>query len=103
MRRRGIYFNIEEVHTKQKDKTERVKGLTQWMAAEAFYINTNQQELCREFDQFGKTSNIHIFDAIAYGPEVWRPGYMPGTRMNIEAHTGSLPEDMDPETGYGTI
>lgn len=101
---RGIRFKIEPVYTKNRSKTDRVMGLSQYMSADKFYINEAQDELLSEWKRIGKSRNIHIFDAIAYGPEVWRRGYYPGQRDLIDLPTGDQDlSDRDPETGYSVI
>lgn len=103
MPRRGIYFHVESVKTKERLKDERILGLSTYMASEQFYINQQQTELDREIDQFGKTKNIHILDALGYGPEVWRPGFAPGTRSAVHDQDVAVNADIDPETGYSVI
>lgn len=104
--RRNIRFHITPVYTKQRSKDDRILGLSQYMTAEKFYINETQEELLAEWKRVGKSRNVHIFDAIAYGPEVWRPGLPPGQHAIInrtEESESHLPEGIDPETGYSTI
>lgn len=79
-------------------------GLSHYMTAEKFYINDTQSDLLDEWKRVGKSRNVHIFDAIAYGPEVWRFGYAPGQRDIIDTPTGEQDlSDRDPETGYSRI
>lgn len=101
---RGIRFHVEPVYTKQRSKDDRIMGLAQYMSANKFFVNEAQSELLEEWRRVGKSRNVHIFDAIAYGPEVWRFGYAPGQRDIIESPSGE--QDMsgrDPETGYSVI
>src|SRR5215203_817415 len=104
MLNRGVRFHIEPVYTKKREKDLRISGLSNYMSAEQFYINEAQTDLDEEVRVWGKSKNIHILDALAYGPEVWRPGYMPGAREEID----KLQEDVavsnqDIETGYSAI
>lgn len=104
MSQRGIRFHVTPVYTKKKSKDDRILGLSHYMTAEKFYINEQQTDLLDEWRKVGKSRNVHIFDAIAYGPEVWRPGYAPGQRDMIER--GTQQQNMsgrDPETGYSRI
>lgn len=104
MARRGIRFHVTPVYTKSRTKDDRIMGLSHYMTAEKFYINDQQEELIAEWKKVGKTRNVHIFDAIAYGPEVWRFGYAPGQRDIVEAPTtGQDLNDRDPETGYSRM
>lgn len=104
MKVRAIRFNVQPVYTKKASKDDRIMGLAQYMSAQKFYINEAQDELLQEWKRVGKSRNVHIFDAIAYGPEVWRHGFLPGARDTIETVVGE--QDMtgvDPETGYSVI
>lgn len=104
MKSRAVRFNIQPVYTKLKDKDARIAGLEQYLSSNQFFFNENQYDLEREIDTWGKSKNIHILDALAYGPEVWRRGYPPGSGGKIEhayAHDDS--EDRDVETGYSAI
>lgn len=103
MKTRGIRFQVHPVYTAQRDKDDRILGLTQYMSADKFFINDKQDELLAEWKRVGKSRNVHIFDAIAYGPEVWRPGYYPGQRELIESGTSASDNDADSETGYSSI
>ncbi len=104
MSRRGVRFNITPVTTRNRTKDDRIMGLSHYMVADKFYINETQSELLEEWRKVGKTRDIHIFDAVAYGPEVWRLGYSPGQRSILETPTESQDmSDRDPETGYSKI
>jgi hypothetical protein len=104
MQRRGVRFQITPVYTKKKQKDERIDGLSNYYAASQIYHNEAQNELHDEFRRWGKTKNIHIFDALAYGPEVWRPGWAPGTKsLYSGVATGDAVDDRDIHTGYSQI
>jgi hypothetical protein len=103
MSKRGIRFKIEPVHTQKKEKDDRIAGLTHYYDAHLIYHNATQLDYLREYEQWRKSKKIHILDALAYGPQFWRPGYAPGQREMIEQGTGTLPEGMDLETGYSAI
>lgn len=101
MGKRGIRFKIEPVMTRQRSKDLRISGLSNYMAAGQFYVNEKQEDLNRELKTWGKSKNIHILDALAYGPEVWRPGMAPGTRMlSLVRDEETRDSQMDIETGY---
>jgi hypothetical protein len=105
MTKRGIRFHITPCYTKKREKDTRIMGLANYMAASKFFINEAQVELNSEWNKFGKTRDIHILDALAWGPEVWRPGYAPGQRDLIERPvvSDSGPSGVDHETGYSQI
>jgi len=103
MSKRGIKFHITPVHTKNRTKDDRIMGLQHYLTAEKFFINEQQEELLAEWKMVGRTRNVHIFDALAYGPEVWRPGYAPGQRDIIEEVGVQDMSGRDPETGYSRI
>lgn len=102
MQKRGTYFMVQPVYTKKKAKDLRIEGLTTYYSAGQIYMNEQQTDMLREYDQWGKTGDIHILDALAYGPEIWRPGYPPGTRSAIH-QSGQDESGRDPVTGYSVI
>jgi len=104
MSRRGVRFNVTPVFTQNRTKDDRIMGLSHYMVADKFYINETQSELIEEWRKVGKTRDVHIFDAIAYGPEVWRLGYSPGQRSILETPVETQDiSDRDPWTGYSKI
>lgn len=103
MRNRNLFFHITPVHTKQRSKDKRIEGLTNYYSDGRIYHNQAQEELHNEFRLWGKTKNIHILDALAYGPEVWRPGWVPGTRDVANGPIENTDDGRDPETGYSAI
>lgn len=103
MTRRGIRFQVEPVYTKNRSKDDRIMGLAHYLIADKFYINDQQDELLAEWNRVGKSRNVHIFDALAYGPELWRFGFVPGQRDIIDKPIESQIDDRDPETGYSMI
>jgi hypothetical protein len=97
-------FHITPVYTKKRQKDERINGLSNYYAASQIYHNEAQTDLHSEYMRWGKSKNIHIFDAFAYGPEVWRPGWAPGTRQQYSGIQGdSGADERDIETGYSRI
>jgi hypothetical protein len=104
MSKRGVRFHVTPVYTKKSAKDDRIMGLSHYMSNGKFYFNESQTELNHEWNQFGKTRDIHILDALAYGPEVWRPGFAPGQRDIVETPVGPQNHDgRDDETGYSKI
>ena len=104
MAKRQIRFKIEPVYTKKKSKDDRIKGLEQYFSSGLIFHNEAQEDLDREINTWGKSKNIHILDALAYGPEVWRRGYPPGSGGKIDHQYASDDiEGRDIETGYSEI
>lgn len=101
MQIRNVHFHISPVYTKQKSKEDRIDGLSNYFASGQIFFNRSQTELIEEFKRWRKSKNIHILDALAYGPELWRPGWAPGTRQ--QAHTEGQTDDRDVQTGYSAI
>lgn len=100
---RKIEFSIEAVYTKKRAKDFRIGGLDHYVKTENLWINETQHDLVREFRQWGKTKDIHLLDAIAYGPEVWRPA-VSGTFAAAQASASSQMESgRDIVTGYSEI
>lgn len=106
MKRRQIRFKVYPVYTKKKSKDDRIAGLEQYFAGNQFFFNDNQIDLEKEIDTWGKSKDIHILDALAYGPEVWQKGFPPGSGGRIGHDSSSSDEgleDRDVETGYSAI
>lgn len=104
MRVRGTRFHITPVYTKKRSKDDRINGLSNYYAASQIYHNEAQQDMHDEYRRWGKSKNIHIMDAFAYGPEVWRPGFAPGTRSLYSGVSGGDDvDDRDVQTGYSQI
>lgn len=101
---RNVHFHISPVHTKKIAKDDRIAGLANYYAAEQIYHNEAQEDIKTEFRKWGKSKDIHIYDAFAYGPEVWRPGWAPGQRQEHQAGFSDEGNDgRDAETGYSAV
>ena len=101
---RGVRFHITPVYTKKKQKDDRIWGLSNYYDAGQIFHNEQQEEFRAEFKRWGKSKNIHLFDAFAYGPEVWRPGFAPGTRQELLGVSSDAAMDSrDIQTGYSQI
>lgn len=99
MRIRQARFRIELAKPRNKTKTERINGLSNWFSAGQIYFMEGQDDLEHEFDTFGASQQIHLLDALAYGPEFWKPGSV----YNHDAHRQQeqeLLDSRDAETGY---
>lgn len=105
MPHRGIRFEVTPVLTNKRAKNLRIAGLIPYAEAGKIYINEAQEDLQTEWTRWGRSKDIHILDALAYGPEIWRPGYAPGQRDIIENATmdGEQLDNRDPQTGYSFI
>jgi hypothetical protein len=103
MQLRNVRFNVVPVKTNSKKKEVRIRGLSNYFQAGQIYFFENQHDLIEEFDRFGATEDIHLLDALAYGPEIWRPAlnkqkwedYKKAEEEYLKAH--------DPVTGYSEI
>lgn len=94
---RGIRFRIEPARTRQRSKESRVRGLSNYLSAGQIFFHASQADLLEEYDAFGATSDYHILDALAYGPEFWKKGgYI--NRAGQIAQT--MMEGRDLQTGY---
>jgi len=114
MKLRNAYFNIFPVSTKQKSKEFRVDKLMAPLDAGQLYFNEqyyskeqdpegNLSDMMYQLKKYGTIKEIHLLDALAYGPEVWRPGT---PRSQIEKWQGDQQELLtarDIDTGYSAI
>jgi hypothetical protein len=106
MPRRGVNFHITPVYTKKAAKEMRISGLIPYIDSGTFFISESQKELVRELKTYGKSKNIHILDALAYGPEIWQLGYAPGAREQFESMSESSEQSLDDRdilTGYSPV
>jgi predicted phage terminase large subunit-like protein len=100
MKLRGIRFHVSPVHTKGKEKSARVRGLTNYFMAGKIFFHTSQLDLIQEYKEFGDTDDYHMLDALAYGPEIWRkPLDQKQWERYREIEAGLLSE-RDSMTGY---
>lgn len=103
MKLRGQYFHVEPVYTKKVAKAKRIDGLAPYYEAGNLYHNTQQEDLRKEFKQFRKSNDIHVLDALAYGPELWQKGRYPGSYKHNDAVIGPDIGGRDLSTGYSEI
>ena len=99
---RRIKFRIEPGKTRNKQKEARIMGLANYFAAGQIYLHQEQSDINDEFDEFGASDNIHILDALAYGPGFWRrPANISQIASAQQAERYLL--ERDPTTGYSTL
>lgn len=106
MSKRNIYFEIHPYWTRRAVKSKRIETLSQLYSANQLFHHESQVDLKKEFSRFGKTSDIHILDALAQIMDegVRRRGFPPGSYGVfgvVDQHPNQ--EDIDPETGYSAI
>lgn len=104
MAARRVRFNIEAVPTRQKSKDSRIMGLAPFFEAGHILFHQEQHDIIQEFREFGASSNIHILDALAYGPQFWRtPPPLQLVKSMREATSSLLLKGQDKQTGYSTM
>lgn len=101
MQVRGIRFRIEGARTQQKAKEVRIDGLTPYFSAgQIYFADEGQEELIEEFKEFGGSDNVHMLDAMAYGPKFWKYGVNQKLLSRYaEAESAAL-ANRDPWGGY---
>ncbi len=97
---RGIRFHIIPVKTKQKEKEARIAGLSNFFSSGQFFFHEGQHDLLEEYDSFGATMDIHLLDALAYGPEIWRPALRREAMEDRAAAEKQILAGRDVNTGY---
>lgn len=105
MKLRGVRFNVQTVKRKrvgreQEAKEDHVKALANYFSAGLVFFHDSQNELIEEYDSFGATDDYHILDAMAYGPQVWRPGVTADHWKSIREADEAMMDQRDPLTGY---
>jgi predicted phage terminase large subunit-like protein len=103
MRLRGVRFPIRMMPTKQKAKEYRIRSLLTYFQAGQIYFNAGQQDLVDEYTSFGASSDIHMLDAMAYGPILWRGGKTKEDREHEKKAEDEILRAIDPETGYSKL
>lgn len=101
MRSRRIQFRIEPAKTRNKKKEERIYRLAPYFEAGQIFFDINQQAINQEYEEFGASDNIHILDALAYGPEFWRKPPSMSVIENQRKAENLILKDVN--TGYSTI
>jgi hypothetical protein len=100
---RNIRFNVVPVKCKSKEKDVRIRGLSNYFSAGQIFWNEGMADFEEEFDRFGASEDIHLLDALAYGPEVWKAGLNRETWDSYKKAEELLLNERDVETGYSII
>jgi len=103
MSMRHIRFKLIPVKTRQKAKNIRISALSNFFNAGQIFFNERDKELIEEYYEFGASENVHLLDALAYGPEVWKTGYDAGMISKLKKAEDEILKNLDPMTGYSTI
>lgn len=107
MNTRKVYFEIHPYRTRKIEKTKRIDTLSQLYSSVQLFHNELQVELKDEFERFGKSSDIHILDALAQIMDegVRKQGFPPGSFGIIGTADAQHPyqNEIDPETGYSKV
>lgn len=113
MQLRGVRFHVEPISTGGKKKEVRVRGLVNYASAgvihyhgevfqedgEEKYVGS-MEDFNTEWNEFGATTNYHLLDALAQGPQVWVRPYGKARWESLKAAEEVLLANRDPETGY---
>ena len=98
---RRVRFQIEAVSTRQKAKSERIMGLAPYLEGGQILFHQEQHDIINEFREFGASDNIHILDALAYGPQFWRTP--PPVHLVRDSRRAVNTVMRDRQTGYSTM
>lgn len=101
---RNVRFNIIPYKPpKDKLKFERVSALETYFSSGQIFFHQSQHNIIEEFDNFGATEDYHMLDALAQGPDFWRPAV--NTVLQEEDHTFNEERlaAIDMATGYSKI
>lgn len=86
-----------------QSKDEHIKALGQYFSAGLVFFHDSQKELLEEYDNFGATDDVHMLDALAYGPQIWRPGITADQMRSRQLAEEKMMDDRDVFTGYSAI
>jgi len=100
MQLRNIRFNIVPLPSKQREKDARIRGLANYFSAGQIFFSEGQADLIEEFDRFGASDDIHLLDALAYGPKHWQPALSQEVWDSYKKAEEDLLNERDVETGY---
>jgi predicted phage terminase large subunit-like protein len=103
MKVRGLRFRIEPAKTRNRSKDNRIKGLTNYFAAGQIFFSETQHDLLKEYREFGASKDIHILDALAYGPEYWRAAPPKRDYDDYRKAAQEVMTNRDIHTGYSKI
>jgi hypothetical protein len=107
MRERRINFNIVPVKprkpgTGRLNKTERIEILSPYFSSKKIWFNPDHKDIIQEYKDYGTTTDIHVLDALAYGPELWRFHDIRRYERYKKIETDML-KNRDADTGYSRI
>jgi hypothetical protein len=102
MPRRNIRFHIEPAKTKNREKSLRVDGLSNWFSGKQIFFNEGLTDLIEEYDLYGTISEYHLLDALAYGPEFWKPASNVRVTESRAKDEAAMLAERDMHTGYST-
>jgi hypothetical protein len=97
---RGTRFRVEPAKTRNRTKPERINGLSTPFSNGTIYFMEGQDQLDEEYNTFGASKQIHLLDALAYGPEFWQLGGSSEQMESYRQQEAELLSDRDIETGY---
>lgn len=99
-KRLNIYPSIYPYKVRGRAKEARVRGLANFGAAGQIYCLEGMHEFREEWESFGVIDKYHLLDALAQGPEVWRPSL---TSKDVRAQLRAeeyINEQRSVSTGY---
>lgn len=102
MQKRGKFFRVIMVTTKQKQKEDRVRVLRPYFANKQIIFHKDQEDLIEQFRSF-PSDEYHMLDALAYGPEVWRASAGNDESDNRDEAIRKFQDQRSKTTGYSKI
>lgn len=108
MKLRNVRFNVQGMKRKRagrspESKDEHIRALANYFSSGLIFFHESQTLLQEEYDHFGATEDVHMLDAMAYGPQVWRPGMSAEQWKKFRDAERSMLDDRDLATGYSRI
>lgn len=105
MKIRGVRFHISPLQRKRigrtsESKHDHIKALATYYSSGMVFHHSSQDNYITEYNSFGATDDIHMLDALAYGPQVWVPGMSKDTWNSYREAEEMLLADRDVITGY---
>jgi hypothetical protein len=104
MQLRNLRFNVVPHAAGNKDKSGRVRGLTNYFCNGQIYCHPEQRDFIEEYHLFGSTDDYHLLDALAQGPDHWKFGGRTAKKWSErQQFEAQMLARRDRVTGYSSI
>jgi hypothetical protein len=101
MREERVYFNVQEVHHKNQEKTARIRqALSTPTSEHKLFLRRSQSELRQQILDFPDVENDDRIDSLAYGAQLWRRPYGEEQLKENDEAVAKISRARNKRTGY---